>query len=309
MLHKSLLFFAAFFTFLDASLEDHFKKPFNKGSHSFGSIDFIYMINLDQRPEKFQRCVEQLAPFGIHPYRFSAVNGWELSLEDINDVGLVYEAWMEKGIMGSFYPLEGDFRLVHEPICTPGKVYFSHCMGRGPIGIVLSHLSILQDAYDSGYKTIWVMEDDIEVLQDPRKILDLIQQLNCLVGPQHWDVLFTDSDIKDPLGNKVPCFQAARRPDFNPPHPNRYSQRKLINNTFIKTGARYGAHSMILNRSGIEKILFFLKEHKVFLPYDMEYFYPPGIQLYSLAHDLVSNEPGALSDNGRPNYLLKREDL
>ncbi|MFI5334690.1 MAG: hypothetical protein ACHQT8_05960 [Chlamydiales bacterium] len=32
---------------------------------------------------------------------------------------------------------------------------------------MLSHLSILQDAFDSGYETIWVMEDDIEVVRNP----------------------------------------------------------------------------------------------------------------------------------------------
>lgn len=31
---------------------------------------------------------------------------------------------------------------------------------------MLSHLSVLKDALDSGYETIWVMEDDIHIIQD-----------------------------------------------------------------------------------------------------------------------------------------------
>jgi len=72
---------------LQAGLQDHFKKAEGKSDiHKTRNIDFIYMINLDERPEKWQMSIAQLASYGIIPYRFSAVNGWELSLEDINDV-------------------------------------------------------------------------------------------------------------------------------------------------------------------------------------------------------------------------------
>ncbi len=87
---------------LSASIEDHFKKidcscDFHR---MLPNIDCIYMINLDQRPEKLCDSLAQLYPFGIYPYRFSAVNGWELSLEDINDVGLKFSPEMEGGIHG-----------------------------------------------------------------------------------------------------------------------------------------------------------------------------------------------------------------
>ena len=77
---------------LSASLGDHFKKASNKtNKHTMRGVDFIYMINLDQRPEKFDKCVQQLHPFNIYPYRFSAVNGWELTLETVNSIGVKYE--------------------------------------------------------------------------------------------------------------------------------------------------------------------------------------------------------------------------
>ena len=152
---------------LFAKVEDHFKGAPNKGEgHQIPNVDFIYMINLDERPEKLASCLIQLQPYGIEPYRFSAVNGWKLTLEDINDVRVVYQPGMKTDLMGTYYPLTGEGPL-HEMMSVPGRTYFCHCMSRGAVGIVLSHLSVLQDAIDSGYKTVWVMEDDVEVVQDP----------------------------------------------------------------------------------------------------------------------------------------------
>ena len=156
---------------LNGELVDHFKKAPNKSDvHKFRNIDFVYMINLDQRPEKYEHSLRQLEPYGIVPYRFSAVNGWELTCEDINDVGLKFEKGMREGIFGTAYYPNNNLDPTHEFISKPGQAYFCHCMAKGTIGICLSHLSVLQDAFDSGFDLIWVMEDDIEVLQDPRII-------------------------------------------------------------------------------------------------------------------------------------------
>ena len=139
-----LIFFIVCVNSLMADLEDHLKKLTDKFCvHSLKGIDFIYVINLDQRPEKFALCSLQLNAFGIQPYRFSAVNGWELSLEAINDVGIKYEPWMTMIIGVPTIPVKENFVMkLYRQI---GRNYFSHCMSRGAIGIVLSHLSVLQD--------------------------------------------------------------------------------------------------------------------------------------------------------------------
>ena len=302
---KVLFSFFVFVGFLlHADLEDHLKKITDKtGLHQIRNIDFIYTINLDQRPEKFQRSLEQLAPYNVIPYRFSAVNGWELSLEAINDLGIKYEpSWMTNGHWGTRYFLEGDGQPYHEIVGVPGNVYFSHCMSRGAIGIVLSHLSILQDAYDSGYDTIWVMEDDIEVFRNPHLLSDLVDKLDVIVGKDGWDILFTDPDTKNNQGNYVPCTAYAWRPNFEPSNPEHFVERQDISPDFRRIGARYGAYSMIVRRSGMRKLLTFFKHYHIFLPYDMEFTQPRGIRFYTLTFDLVSTEPNALSDNGGPNY-------
>jgi GR25 family glycosyltransferase involved in LPS biosynthesis len=293
--------------FARADLEDHLRKEiFFAEGHTMRNIDFICMINLDQRPEKWQMSVDQLAPFGISPYRFSAVNGWELTLETINDVGLKFSPEMARGIAGTSYLMDGNFEPCHGVIENYGQTYFCHCMSRGAIGIALSHISILQNAYEAGFETIWVMEDDVDIRRDPRVLSDLIAQLDGLVGKENWDILFTDRDIRDGDGQHKACYWAATRPDFVEfTKKNDYYTRSTISDDFQKIGARWGAHSMIIRRCGMKKLLQFFKARQIFFPYDMEYILPPGIKLYTVLNDVVSNSPKAPSDNGGANYLNK----
>jgi GR25 family glycosyltransferase involved in LPS biosynthesis len=303
MFLRTFLALGLLFSTLRASLEDHFKKVEGKGSyHRIRNIDFIYVINLDERPEKFQHCQNELYPFGIIPYRFSAVNGWKLSLETINAVGIIFEPQMKSGLQATCYPVDKEFEP-HEIIHQIGKTYFGHGMSKGAIGIVLSHLSILQDAYDSGYETIWIMEDDIQVIRSPHILSDLIAELDTLTSKE-WDVLFTDRDTKNQQGDYIPCSAYAPRPNFFPLDPTIFQLKQSVNHNFRRVGARYGAYSMIVRRSGMKKILDFLKEYKIFLPYDMEFTFPPGIRLFTVEQDVVSTLPKALSDNGSPGYTV-----
>lgn len=290
---------------LSAKVEDHLKVLSDKeGNHAMRNIDYVYTINLDERPEKFASCTAQLHPYGIYPYRFSAINGWTLPYEVINDVGVVYQPGMPTNLMGTYYPLDGSGPL-HEVMQVSGRNYFCHCMSRGAVAIVLSHLSVLQDALDSGYKTIWVMEDDIEVIQNPHVLSDLIDSLDAFVGEDGWDVLFTDRDTKNQNGSYVPCTGVARRPNFSPADSWRFGRREDVGGIFDRVGARYGAYSMIVRRSGMEKISQFIKEHSVFLPYDMEFQFPNDIRLYAVKNDVISTQIRAASDNGGANYLNK----
>lgn len=308
---RQFLLLCSLFLFgnLSASIEECLKPVGEKPLEFFNqlrNIDFIYTINLDKRPEKYAHCVNELAPYGLVPFRFSAVNGWELTLEQLNDLGVKYEPGMAENLWGTAYLLDGNFEPHHEVMSVYGRNYFCHCMTRGAIGICLSHLSILQDAFDSGYETIWVMEDDIEVIQDPRLLSYLIDDLDYYVGKDNWDILFTDQDTKDQNGNYIICRSVAKRPNFTPSNLKRFAQTQGINPLFRKVGARYGAYSMIVRRSGMEKLLSFLKTYKLFLPFDMEYTMPDDMNVYTLIYDVVSTLPRALSDNGAPNYDNKK---
>ena len=114
---------------------DHVHKIENKqGNHSLKNIDFIYLINLDQRPLKLAASLKQLAPYDIHPYRFSAVNGWELPLQAINDIGVKYNTSMAHDLMSSSY-LPADHGEAHREIMhVIGRTYYADGMSRGAIG-------------------------------------------------------------------------------------------------------------------------------------------------------------------------------
>ena len=293
---------------LPAKLEDHLKKAFHKGkNHQIQNVDFIYMINLDERPEKFAASAQQLQPYGIHPYRFSAVNGWKISLEDVNDVGVKYKPGMRANLMGTYYPLTGEGPK-HEIMSVPGRTYFCHCMSRGAIGCVLSHASVLQDALKSRYKTVWIMEDDISVVRDPRVLSSLITELDRKVGKKNWDILFTDRDtISNATGKHVPCHGGGYvlSPDFTPDDTQRFSVRTRVSANLRRIGARFGAYSYIIRQSGMKKILHFIKEHHIFIPFDLAFYQPSHIKIYTVLKDVVSTRRFAPSDNGGPTYQNK----
>jgi len=286
-----------------AALERHLKQAEGKGAdHSMPGIDFVYMINLDARPEKYALARRYLEVHGITPYRFSAVNGWELSKQAIHEVGLRFQPGMTP-LLATTYPTEVEELIPsHEYMAEYGKSYFMHCMPRGAIGCVLSHLSVLRDAWDCGYETVWVMEDDIEVVSDPNVISDLLVELDALVGPAGWDVLFTDVDYHAPTGEYQRANGAAKRPDCDCSPEGRfgpaYTDNEQLNAHFRKVAARFGSTSMVLRRSGIAKLLDFYRASGVYGPYDLDNLLPDGIRRYGLTFDLVTNMLHSISDVG-----------
>lgn len=152
-------------TLFSEEIEKYFKPALNKTKESkMLNIDYIYMINLDERPEKFAQSAEQLHQYGIYPYRFSAVNGWKLPLSTINALGYKHDPLVvfEGNAVRTYFISDAlelkrdklNTILKIEPIITPGRTYFCKGLRLGAIGIVLSHASILNDALLSGYETI-----------------------------------------------------------------------------------------------------------------------------------------------------------
>jgi len=311
-LTRLLYFFSLFHcAYSFAALQDHLKPALGKGAHHcMRNIDFIYLINLDKRPEKYALSMNYLGKYGINPYRFSAVYGWGLSKEALQEVGVKYQPGMTP-LLATRYPTEVPEKIQsHEYMSEYGKTYFCHCMPLGAIGCALSHISVLQDAYDSGYQTIWVMEDDVEVTQDPRILSDLIDELDALVGQDNWDVLFTDVDYRSGVAKYVPAYGATKRPDMdcspNERYSDKYTKSVQVSAHFRKIAARFGTASMIIRRSGIIKLLQFSKERGIFLPYDMENYLPAGIQRYGLTFDLVTNMLQSISDIGNSSSSIQR---
>jgi GR25 family glycosyltransferase involved in LPS biosynthesis len=301
--------FSVTFHPMENKIEQHLSQVRNKSpEHKIDNIDFIYMINLDERPEKFAQASTELSFYGIYPYRFSAVNGWKLSTDVLNQVGVKFRSdFGQEKFLGSIYrEIDGQECLGNEIIRADGQTFFTLGMSHGAIGIILSHLSILQDADDSNYQTIWVMEDDVEAVGNPLQISELIPRLDALVPD--WDILFTDTDTKDRAGNHVACRAIAARPNFSIPPLSSYLQYFYpVSEEFSRIGMRYGAYSMIVRRSGIKKILQHFKTYGIFIPYDMDIWLNQELKMYCVNKDIVSHRAGAPTDNGEPHYLKKRQ--
>ena len=295
MIGRTLLLLCAFcFGTLSGTIEE--------AGHQIEGVDFIYLINSDNDPEKLEAAIDQLRPYGINPYRFSAMNGWALTLEEINDLGVKFEEGMRDDLLGTCYPFNAN-GWVHERISVPGRTYFSYRMTRGVIARLLTHLSILQDAFDSGYATVWIMEDDLFVVRDPRLMSGYLEALDALVGADGWDILYTDQDTIDgATGASVPCLSYAARPNFTPQDPGRCAKRVAISEDFRQVGARYGAYSYLIRRSGMEKILNFFKKYALFLPIDRELPLPDDIRLFTVTQDVVSAQGGAYKKFNNPQW-------
>ena len=183
-----------------------------------------------------------------------------------------------------------------------GQTYFMHCMSLGAIGCALSHISVLQDAWDSGYETVWVMEDDVDVLGDPHMLSDLVSELDALVGANRWDVLFTDVDYRTGAGQYVTACGAAKRPDMDCSREERFSDNYTktyqVSERFRRIAARFGTTSMIIRRSGVARLLDFFRARSIYQPHDLDNQLPDGIARYGLTFDLVTNMLHPISDNG-----------
>lgn len=304
---KKARFLAIFFLFccsytfitLEAALFDHLTPPQGKDSgHSIPGIDYIYMINLDIRPEKFQKSLQQLKPYNITPYRFSAVYGKLLSSEVFEDIMLKYQPWMKKMEAVEYNKKTASFVKVKKMEKT-GAPYACIHMTPGYAGSFLSHLSLLKDGLDSGYETIWILEDDIQVVKDPNSLSSLIKELDILVPD--WDVLFTDSGMQKTLNQNTLKYH--RRPDMPYISPNSFNyRRRQINKTFSWEGPRYGTQSYIVRKSGMKKILDYFQENGLFLVYDVEFMYLP-INAIRLNSPVVTDMLETVSDSAPTKKL------
>lgn len=288
-----LVFALLLFLQVHAGVLDHCKKieMKQKGSPP-KNIDYVYVINLDQRLERWLHSLKQLVPYEIIPQRFSAIYGWTLTPDVLNDMGVVFQPgmWNGKENVMVFPPGkkgEWDFKFLSDALY--GWTCFSGWTVKGTIGCSLSHFSVLKDAWESGYQTVWVLEDDFQIVENPHKLSDLVEELNQVIGPDGWDVLYTDRDFLDaePKRCTIDQFPHLWRPDMPFRDIEPLCTHEDVNDHFIKIGSRMRAHSIIYSRTGIDKIMSFYQTHGNFLPYDQELALIPDINMFVLKTTIV----------------------
>lgn len=284
------------------------------------NIDGIYIINIDGKERRFDQCLEQLSPYKISATRFPAVNGWSLPPQTIREVGLVFQEGMQEDDWVLINKKKESRLLEHDFLRKElyGETVFFPWITLGGIGCALSHLSVLEYAYQKKDQRIWVMEDDVIVKEDPHQISLLIEKLESLVGQEGWDILYTDTDKRTrSIYPEEEDFESDlksdlwfySRPDVGLKEQKILAHREVISDDFVKIGSRIGAYSMIVNRTGMKKILDFLKSHHLFLPYDHELGVVPDLKMFNLRKDIISvatTEPSG-TDYHQNQYRQKIE--
>ncbi len=275
-----------------ANIEKHLVKIKDSKNHqSIPGIDAIYLINLDQRPEKLKRCIEQLQSFDITVQRLPAIYGWSLTQEAFNDIGMKFDHPMDFTFDRQvFFRLASDQLDQGEPLnaSSYGKTCVHRSVSAGAIGCTLSHLSCLQDALDKGHETIWILEDDFTLARDPHLLSNYIEQLDQLA---HWDMLHTDDDMHfKPYGHTSIHLRPDRAVFTH------LMQHSPLGNEFFKIGGRWQLHSVIYKNQAITKILNYFKEFGLFRNIDEEINFIPGIQIYNLRCGLVHGRDRTTSD-------------
>ncbi len=238
-------------------------------------IDCIYVINLDERPERWERMKALCEELGLHVNRVSAVNGWNLSREVVKD------------LFGPYTERSTQIR-------------------GGPIGCMMSHLSVIRDAYEKGYNCVWILEDDAAFLEDIHEIPELISELTAY-DPQ-WDILFTDQNFRNENGY-TPFYGLDPRPHQPLEHLSYYSERKKISDHLMQIHSRYATTSILWSRKGLEKATHFYSTHYMWTAIDIDMHTIPGLREYASTSDIVSNlRVGFESDGAWESSLNPNRD-
>ena len=232
----------------------NYLKPIELTENNSGlkSVDCIYVINLDHRPEKWERVQHSFHKRKCHPNRVSAFHGWELTDVDKQQ-------------------LKGPY--TNSPR-QPGHVEIKD----GAIGCLLSHVSIYKDAHERGFNNIWICEDDIRFKGDIDQIPKFIKELDRL--DPDWDILYTD---------RITHGATVQQPRPNQPIFMPILKKRIIgSDSLYRIHGRHQTHSMIFSKRGIKKALDYFTHTYLYSPVDIDLHYIPTIREYSVKKDIVT---------------------
>ena len=230
----------------------HYLHPVEIDNHesNLQSVDCIFVINLNRRPDKWARVEKLFQEQKLYVNRFPAIDGWQ----QLTDEAV-------RSLVGNY----------------------QSSLNKGELGCLLSHVSILKEAYARGYSTIWIMEDDVEFVDDVQLIPKFLSALFSM--DPDWDVFYTDTD------GTYPSLSIAFRPDDLDHYPlEYYLKREVVGKGIMRTRQRFGAYSLLLSRKGIEKMLDYFTHVYLYEPIDIDMHYIPGIRQYSVIKDVVSTD-------------------
>lgn len=260
------LFFLAFFS-LQATEQPIFLPYLSKIEQdllpsNLEKIDRLFVINLEKRKDRLEQIKEIFLPYQVGLNRVNAVNGKNLTDEEMSLLIGHKKARLRKSEMG--------------------------CL--------LSHLSVLWHSYQMGYQTVWIVEDDVEIKEDLKTISAHIKALEKL-DPE-WDIFYTDPDFSNRDNEKLKNSGRRAREDQGL-YPRRFFSRRKVCNQFWKINRRWGTHSLVVSKRGVEKIIKYYLAHSIWTAIDIDMHFIPNMHQYTPLLPLVTNRPESDSDTSR----------
>lgn len=225
-------------------------------SSGIKTVDCIYVINLDERPERWERARETFRREGLHPTRLPGINGWKLS------------KWQQRRLQGW---------LKYDPFNNPGRM-----------GCALSHLSAWRDGLEQGYNTIWVAEDDVVFAQSGKMLEALLKRLE-EIDPE-WDVLYTDRNTKDWQGHEVTNKPpTCAHPNVKTRPASEFLRREAVSEEFERLWSRWGTYSMLISQRGLQKLVTYHWKMPLWTRIDVSIHHVPGLRQYATRMDFVTH--------------------
>jgi hypothetical protein len=196
-----------------SSIESVLKKAKgkNKGAdHSMAKIDFIYAI-ARKECRRYTDFDYRFFKHSICPYRFTSIKSSELSYNTM-DKACVHGRNSFKKILANRLEVHNGKNILSQEKMYDYNVGFVHKhMSLRVLASSLSHLSVVKDAYDSGYQHVWILDSGTELRGDPNILSSYVQRAEEEVGD--WTILYTDYSERDIKDNLKPVGRMYGRPD------------------------------------------------------------------------------------------------
>ena len=195
--------------------------------------DHVYVLNLDQDKDKWNKMKKQLKRLKIKAERFSAVYGLDHFKygDQIKKADNNHDKWLLIEKMNEQLKKEGH---VSEDVGTKYPY-----MRPGELGHLASFLKIFQDVIKNDYQTVLVLEDDCQFIDNFKKEFNQsYQEL-----PEDWSLFY--------LGVNQAHLDTTPEPEKVSQHICKLhgvNQKKKP----YKKGGIYGTHAMLLKRRAIK---------------------------------------------------------
>ncbi|MCH9631318.1 MAG: hypothetical protein S4CHLAM37_13400 [Chlamydiia bacterium] len=224
-------------------------------------IDRIFVINLDRETKRWSYIQALTDKFELGVNRFSAIYGKEIERRRLKDF---YRHCLHKN-------------------CTGRNV------SPGQIGVFLSHLSILKHAIEKDYDVIWILEDDVAIVEDPKIIDSLVEELE-QIDPD-WEFLYTDICSRFVRKNGTiewNSFEENFGNDFDYSLITSKDYEPYKDDDIQSIQHRLGAYSMILSRKGIRKLYSYFINNRMRYAYDVDLNFCEDKHMYQTNRDVVT---------------------